>query len=125
LPVSLAVNSQRWPAPVGPASWWPLMAYLAQVQGEGDEPFGDCLSSLPPNTFVAAILTAPDFATVIPLAELGRWGPGVLAVVVDPAPFGGEADRAAVLAGQLTLQGVEACVVGGAPDWERALEGDQ
>jgi uncharacterized protein (DUF58 family) len=125
LPVRLAVNSRHWPAPEGPVDWWTLMAYLAQVQGEGNEPFDACLSLLPPSTFVGAILTAPDPAVVAPLAELGRWGPGVLAVVVDPAPFGGEAGLAPALADRLMAQGVEACIVGDAPDWERALEGDQ
>ena len=121
LPLTLAANSLRWPAPVGPLSWWSLMSYLARVQGEGDEPFADCLSGLGASTLVAAILTVPDEAAVAPLAERLRWGQGVLAVVIDPAPFGGAAGQAQALAARLLAAGVETRIVGNQPDWECAL----
>jgi uncharacterized protein (DUF58 family) len=124
LPVTLAANSARWPAPVGPLSWWALMNYLARVQGEGDESFADCLQSFA-TTFVAAILTAPDHAAVAPLVELRCDGLGVLAVLIDPAPFlpeGGEpSTHAEVVAGTLVAGGVSVRVIGSEPDWERTL----
>jgi uncharacterized protein (DUF58 family) len=92
LPVTLAANNRQWPAPFGPLSWWALMNYLARVQGEGDEPFAECLQGMATQgaattTFVAAILTAPDQDAALPLVELRRAGLGVLAVMIDPAPF--------------------------------------
>jgi uncharacterized protein (DUF58 family) len=121
LPVTLAANSARWPAPAGPLTWWGLMTYLAQVQGEGAESFADCLSLLGASPFVAAILTAPDEAAASALAELHHRGQGALAVVIDPAPFGGAAGQAQTLAGQLSLAGVEVRVIGAEPNWEELL----
>ena len=127
LPVTLAANSATWPVPRGPVSWWSTMNYLARVQGEGDEPFADCLQSLA-TTFVAAILTAPDQAVVEPLVELRRSGLSVLAVVIDPAPFlsAGENRPGQVEAatGGLAAGGVSVRVIGGEPDWELTLGAD-
>jgi uncharacterized protein (DUF58 family) len=124
LPVTLAANSQRWPAPIGPLSWWALMNYLARVQGEGDEPFAECLQGFA-TTCVAAILTAPDQAAVAPLVELRREGLDVLAVVIDPAPFLSEDEsrsgQVEDVAGSLKAGGVSVRMVGGEPDWERTL----
>ncbi len=121
LPVTLAVNSQRWPAPAGALDWWRVMAYLARLQGEGDEPFADCLGAIRTNTFVAAIFTAPAAGAAAPLAELQRRGQGVMAVVINPAPFGGEAEPALALAGELRAAGLAVCLLGAEPDWERTL----
>jgi uncharacterized protein (DUF58 family) len=124
LPVTLATNSARWPVPPGPLSWWALMNYLARVQGEGDEPFTDCLQGLA-MTFVAAILTAPDRAAVESLVELRRSGLSVLAVVIDPAPFLLESEsrssQAENVVGELAAGGVSVRVIGGELAWERTL----
>ncbi len=124
LPVTLATNSARWLVPPGPLSWWATMNYLARVQGEGDEPFTDCLQGLA-TTFVAAILTAPDRAAAEPLVELYRSGLGVLAVVIDPAPFLSESEsqsgQVEDVVGRLAAGGVSVRVIGGEPDWELTL----
>jgi len=124
LPVTLAANSRQWPAPFGPSSWWALMNYLARVQAEGDESFADCLQGVATQG-VAAILTAPDQAAVEPLVELRRSGLGVLAVVIDPAPFLPEGsnlpDQVEAVTGMLAAGGVSVRVIGGEPDWERTL----
>ena len=124
LPVTLATNSAGWPVPRGSLSWWATMNYLARVQGEGDEPFADCLQSLA-TTFVAAILTAPDQAAVETLVELHRSGLSVLAVVIDPAPFLSENEdqsgQVEDVAGGLAAGGVSVRVIGGEPDWELTL----
>lgn len=125
LPVTLATNSRRWPAPVGPSSWWALMNYLARVEGEGDEPFAECLEDLGATTCVAAILTAPDPAAVEPLVKLRRFGLSVLAVVIDPASFLGEGgdqpSKVGGVVGALVTGGVSVRVIGGEPDWEQTL----
>jgi uncharacterized protein (DUF58 family) len=127
LPFNLVTISQAWPAPAGPLSWWGLMNYLARVQAEGETPFDECLRRLPPGTFAAAILPAPDPTVLAPLADLQRAGLAVLAVIVDPAAFvpgtaghapGIEARR---LAAELESAGIPARLVGAEPDWERAL----
>jgi uncharacterized protein (DUF58 family) len=124
LPATLATNSAAWPVPRGPLSWWVTMDYLARVQGEGDEPFADCLQGLA-TTFVAAILTAPDWAAIEPLVELRRSGLSVLAVVIDPAPFlsegEGQPNQVEGLVGGLAAGGVSVRVIGGEPDWELTL----
>ena len=129
LPFSLVSNSRAWPAPPGPLSWWALMSYLARVAAEGDAPFDECLRRLPPGTFVAAILPAPDPDVLAPLADLRRAGLGVMAVLIDPAPFligadghayGVEARR---LAAERESTGIETRLLGAAPDWERVLAG--
>jgi uncharacterized protein (DUF58 family) len=123
LPVHLAANSPRWPAPPGPVSWWGLMNYLARVEADGGESFAECLSSPRPTRFLVAILTAPDEATIDPLLDVHRVGLGVLAVIVDPAPFTDvETHAAQTLAGRLASHGIEARVIGAEPDWERILE---
>jgi hypothetical protein len=76
-------------------------------------------------TCIAAILTAPDQAAVAPLVELRRSGLGVLAIVIDPAPFLSEGDgrSGAVddVVGALVARGVSVRVIGGESDWERTL----
>ena len=124
LPVTLATNSAHWPVPPGPLSWWATMSYLARVQGEGDEPFADCLQGLA-MTSVAAILTASDRGAVEPLVELNRSGLSVLAVVIDPAPFLLEgavpSTQVEAVAGALEADGVSVRLIGGEPDWELTL----
>ena len=129
LPFSLVSNSRVWAAPSGPLSWWALMSYLARVAAEGEAPFDECLRRLPPGTFVAAILPAPDPHVLAPLTDLRRAGLGVLAVLIDPTPFlsgaeghayGVEARR---LAAELESSGIETRLLGAAPDWERVLAG--
>ncbi len=123
LPVHLAANSQRWPTPPGPVSWWGLMNYLARVEAEGDDSFAECLSRPRPARFLAAIFTMPDEAAINPLLDAHRAGLGVLAVIVNPAPFTNtETNAAQTLAGRLTAHGIEARVIGAEPDWEQVLE---
>ena len=129
LPFSLVSNSRAWPAPGGPLSWWGLMSYLARVEAQGEAPFDECLLRLPPGTFVAAILPAPDAAVLAPLADLRRAGLGVVAVLIDAAPFLPGADghafgvEARRLAAELESTGVETRLLGAEPDWERVLAG--
>jgi uncharacterized protein (DUF58 family) len=127
LPFSLVTNSRTWPAPPGPLSWWGLMSYLARVAAEGEAPFGECLRRLPPGTFVAAILPAPDSNVLAPLTDLRRAGLSLMAILIDPSPFvpgsaghgyGVEARR---LAAELESTGIAARLVGAEPDWERVL----
>jgi uncharacterized protein (DUF58 family) len=128
LPVSLATNSRAWPAPPGPLSWWGTMNYLARVLGEGEESFAECLRGLRATQFVAAILTMPDAASIAPLVELQRQGVGVLAVVIDPAPFlpleWGGTHRAQDVATTLAAEGLSTRVIGNELDWERTLEAE-
>ena len=132
LPVTLAANSRRWPAPPGPLSWWGLMNTLARAQADAtaDESFADCLRGLraASASFVAAVLPAPDIAAVAPLVELKHQGLGVLAVVIDPNPFlpdGRDPSHIAdEMAGALTAHEVEVRVIGNEPDWERTLCAD-
>jgi len=127
LPFSLVSNSRHWPAPAGPLSWWGLMSYLARVAAEGEAPFDECLRRLPPGTFVAAILPAPDRDVLAPLADLRRAGLGVLAVLIDPAPYVSGPDghaygiEARRLAAELESAGLETRLLGAEPDWERVL----
>ena len=127
LPFSLVTNSRTWPAPPGPLSWWGLMSYLARVAAEGEAPFDECLRRLPPGTFVAAILPAPDSNVLAPLTDLRRAGLSLMAILIDPSPFvpgsaghgyGVEARR---LAAELESTGIAARLVGAEPDWERVL----
>jgi len=127
LPFSLLTNSRTWPAPPSPLSWWGLMSYLARLEAEGEAPFDESLRHLPPGTFVAAILPAPDSGVLGPLADLRRAGLAVMAIIVDPSPFipgsaghryGIEARR---LAAELDSAGVAVRLVGPDPDWERVL----
>jgi len=126
LPVSVASNSRQWPAPPGPLTWWGLMNYLARVQAGGEDSFSDCLKSVHSTTFVAALLSAPDDSVIEPLTELHRFGLGVLAVVIDPAPFlpegWGETNKAQALASALTLNGIDVRVIGNELDWEKTLQ---
>lgn len=129
LPVTLAANSRTWPAPPGPLSWWGMMNYLARVQGEGDESFADCLRGLHATQFVAALLALPDEAASAPLIELQRQGIGVLAVIIDPAPFlpveWGDTHRAQDVAATLTAAGLSVRVIGDEADWEWTLEAEE
>jgi uncharacterized protein (DUF58 family) len=125
LALTLAANSRAWPAPVGPVSRWAALNYLARVQAEGEHPLAECLRGLHSSVFVAALLPAPDHAAVAPLMELKAQGVTVLAVVIDPAPFAPEwAGEAQRLAGALSAGGLNVRVIGGEPDWERALTAD-
>jgi uncharacterized protein (DUF58 family) len=125
LPVRLVTNNRLWPAPPGPLSDWGLMSYLARVEAWGDEPLAAALGHVTGSTFVAAVLAAPDPDVVAPLVRLQRQGLVVLAVVVDPASFAPEAHEAGIaarrLAAELAAGGVAVRLVGGEPDWERAL----
>jgi len=129
LPVTLATNSRTWPAPPGPLSWWGMMNYLARVQGEGEESFAECLRGLRATQFVAALLPFPDEAAIAPLIELQRQGIGVLAVIIDPAPFlpleWGGTRRAQTMAATLAASGLSVRVIGDEPDWERTLEAEE
>ena len=104
------------------------MNYLARVQGEGEESFAECLNGLRATQFVAAILTIPDESTSAPLIELKRQGVGVMAVVIDPAPFlpveWGGTHRAQHVAATLAVEGLSTRVIGSEPDWERTLEAE-
>jgi uncharacterized protein (DUF58 family) len=125
LPVHLAANSRRWPAPPGPVSWWGLMNYLARVEADAtaDESFADYLSGPRATSFLAAIFTAPDEAAIDPLLNAHRAGLGVLAVIVDPATFVSTESKAAqTLSGTLASHGIEVRVIGAEPDWEQILE---
>ena len=103
------------------------MSYLARVAAEGEAPFDECLRRLPPGTFVAAILPAPDSNVLAPLTDLRRAGLNLVAILIDPSPFvlgsaghgyGVEARR---LAAELESTGIAARLVGAEPDWERVL----
>jgi uncharacterized protein (DUF58 family) len=125
IPVRLAANSHRWPAPRGALGWWPLMAYLARVEAEGEEPLAPALRQVSGASFVAAILPVPDSDVVAPLLAWQRAGLAVLAVVIDPAVFApaepwlGKAARR--VAGELAAGGVAVRLLGAEPDWERVL----
>ncbi len=125
LPVRLAANSRRWPAPRGVLSWWALMTYLARVEAEGDEPLAPALRQVSGASFLAAVLPAPDPDVVAPLLAWQRAGLVVLAVVIDPAAFApaepwlGKVARR--VAGELAAGGVAVRLLGAEPDWERTL----
>jgi uncharacterized protein (DUF58 family) len=125
LPVAVAANSRRWPAPLGPLSWWALMNYLARVEAEGAEAFADCLYNLRATPFVAALFPAPDAAAVAPLTQLRALGVGVLAVVIDPNSFLSleleSTEEAQSVAGALRAGDVAVRVIGAEPDWEQTL----
>jgi uncharacterized protein (DUF58 family) len=122
LPVHLAVNNRQWPAPPGPVSWWGLLNYLARVEAAGAESFADCLRGARPTTYLAALLTAPDLSAIDTLREARRAGWGVLAILIDPAPFGGPFDDVPRLEAALLTAGVPTRVIGAEPEWEKVLE---
>lgn len=122
LPVHLLVNSRRWPAPPGPISWWGLLHYLARVEADGEASFADCLRGGTRSTpFLAAILTAPDTAAIDPLLEARRAGLGVLAIVIDPTPFGGPPGDMPKIEAALSIAGVPTRIIGDEPEWEKIL----
>lgn len=122
LPVHLLTNSPRWPAPPGPVSWWGILNYLARVEAEGDDSLAECLRSSRSTPFLAALLTAPDVAVIDPLIEARRAGLGVLAIVIDPTPFGGPTADVPQLEAALLTAGVPVRVIGAEPEWERIIE---
>lgn len=122
LPVHLVVNSRRWPAPPGPVSWWGALNYLARVEADGDESLAECLRGAPPTSFLAVLFTAPDVSAIDPLIEARRAGLGVLAIVIDPAPFGGPLGDAPQIEGALLTAGVPTCLIGAETEWEQTLE---
>lgn len=122
LPVHLAVNNRQWPAPPGPVSWRGLLNYLARVEAGGDASFADCLRGSRSTPFLAALLTAPDPSAIDPLLEARRMGLGVLAIVIDPAPFGGPFGDVPGTEAALLTAGVPTRVIGAEPEWEKVLE---
>lgn len=126
LSVTLASNHRDFPAPPGPLSRWAAMNYLARLPAAASGPdWDELVRGLPPTVFLAALLPAPDEAAVAPLVGLKRQGVEVLAVLIDPADLApGWMGRAEQTAGALRAGGVNVRVLGGEPDWERALVAD-
>jgi uncharacterized protein (DUF58 family) len=123
LPVHLALNSRQWPAPPGPLSGWGLMNFLARVEAEGDESFAACLSTASATPFLVAIFTAPDVEAAEAVLGAQRMGRGVLAILIDPAPFTNvEYPTLPTVSGLLSANGIDTRLIGAEPEWEQILE---